>query len=180
AGVQSALDRDQAWEVTARHIEREPDYGAIPASTPPRLVRLLRRCLAKDPRQRLRDCGDARLELQEIGSPDVGVDVIAGSRSVPWLVLGVLGGAAGVAASLAVAGFFVRPDPRPPTRFTIVLPGSQVLQAGAYQSVAISPAATDLAYIADNRVYVRALGELEARPVAGTEDQGPLGGVLFS
>src|SRR5262252_1662252 len=52
-------------DTLAAVIEREPDWTALPAATPPVVVRLLQRCLEKDPRRRLRDIGDARLELDE-------------------------------------------------------------------------------------------------------------------
>ena len=46
-------------------LEREPDWNALPAPTPTSIRRLLQRCLEKDPRRRLRDIGDARLEVDE-------------------------------------------------------------------------------------------------------------------
>jgi Tol biopolymer transport system component len=46
-------------------LEREPDLSALPAQTPPGIKRLLHRCLQKDPKRRLRDIGDARLEIEE-------------------------------------------------------------------------------------------------------------------
>jgi len=46
-------------------MTQEPDWAALPASTPPRITELLRRCLKKDPRERLRDIGDARIELED-------------------------------------------------------------------------------------------------------------------
>ena len=45
-------------EVIAQILERDPDWSMIPRETPPTVVRLLRRCLQKDPRRRMRDCGD--------------------------------------------------------------------------------------------------------------------------
>jgi len=50
----------------ARVLEREPDWSLLPSSTPAPLRQLLERCLQKDPRQRLRDIGDARLELEAV------------------------------------------------------------------------------------------------------------------
>ena len=47
-------------------LEREPDWSALPAATPAAVQRLLRRCLAKDPKQRLRDIGDVRIEIDAI------------------------------------------------------------------------------------------------------------------
>ena len=45
-------------------LDRQPDWSALPAATPERVRELLRRCLEKDPNHRLRDAGDARLELE--------------------------------------------------------------------------------------------------------------------
>jgi serine/threonine protein kinase len=53
-------------ETFAAILERDPDWDALPADTPPRVRHLLVRCLEKHPRQRLRDIGDARLELSDV------------------------------------------------------------------------------------------------------------------
>jgi Tol biopolymer transport system component len=47
-------------------LERNPDWAALPDAVPPGVVRVLRRCLEKDPRRRLRDIGDAGAELQDV------------------------------------------------------------------------------------------------------------------
>jgi len=52
-------------DVLAAILTREPDWGALPPSTPPRVRELLSRCLRKDPGQRLRDIGDARGDLEQ-------------------------------------------------------------------------------------------------------------------
>jgi eukaryotic-like serine/threonine-protein kinase len=52
-------------DVLAAVIKSEPEWGAIPATTPPSIQRLIRRCLQKDQRQRLRDIGDARITIEE-------------------------------------------------------------------------------------------------------------------
>src|SRR5439155_6914601 len=54
-------------------LEREPDWAALPPSTPPHVVRLLRRCLDKDPKRRLRDIADARADLDDGDKAPVGV-----------------------------------------------------------------------------------------------------------
>jgi serine/threonine protein kinase/Tol biopolymer transport system component len=46
-------------------LEREPRWNALPTATPPSIRRLLHRCCEKDPRRRLRDIGDAQLEVEE-------------------------------------------------------------------------------------------------------------------
>ena len=52
-------------DTIAAILEREPDWSALPAQTPLSIRRLLQRCLEKDPKRRLRDIGDARLEIEE-------------------------------------------------------------------------------------------------------------------
>ena len=60
-------------DMVAAILEREPDWTSLPPATPVMVRRLLERCLAKDPKLRLRDIGDARLELDEaLVSPDAG------------------------------------------------------------------------------------------------------------
>ena len=55
-------------------MTKEPDWSALPASMPPRLADILRRCLKKNPRERLRHIGDARIELEEaIKGPQLGM-----------------------------------------------------------------------------------------------------------
>jgi Tol biopolymer transport system component len=50
-------------DTLAAILEREPNWSALPPATPASIHRLLRRCLEKDPKRRLRDIGDARIEL---------------------------------------------------------------------------------------------------------------------
>jgi eukaryotic-like serine/threonine-protein kinase len=47
-------------------LDRSPDWSMLPVGTPSMVARLLRRCLEKDPRKRLRDIGDARFELEDV------------------------------------------------------------------------------------------------------------------
>ena len=97
-------------------LEREPDYDALPARTPPQVRRLLVHCLEKDPRRRLRDIGDARIELDEAATvlrladprrlPDP-ADRPPPARSIP-LRVGLLVMAVVVGGSLAYYGRLVR------------------------------------------------------------------------
>ena len=96
-------------DMLAAVLKTDPDWGDLPADVPPRVERLLRRCLEKDPMQRLRDIGEARVLLESPGgaveqleSPPVAdVPVVATGPSVagrlaPWAI---------VAAALAVAAW---------------------------------------------------------------------------
>ncbi|MGH9252994.1 MAG: protein kinase domain-containing protein [Vicinamibacterales bacterium] len=93
-----ALSRRRAFtgetisETIAKVLEREPDWQALPASTPPRMHDLLRRCLHKDPNRRLHDIADARIELDEaLESPRVagaGARTQVGTSTRWWLTRG--------------------------------------------------------------------------------------------
>ncbi len=61
----TAFGGETVSDTIARVLERDVDWTQLPESCPPRIIDLLRRCLQKDRTQRLRDIGDARLELDE-------------------------------------------------------------------------------------------------------------------
>lgn len=81
-------------------LHREPDWTLLPSSTPLTIQLLLRRCLAKDRKNRLRDIGDARLELAEphvgLTQPDVprrgrGDRALAGLMFVFGVIVAIVG-----------------------------------------------------------------------------------------
>jgi len=61
----SPFESDTATDTLARIIEREPDWQALPQETPMNIRTLLRRCLEKDPYQRLGNIADAAVEIKE-------------------------------------------------------------------------------------------------------------------
>jgi serine/threonine protein kinase len=62
---------DTFSETVAAILDRDPDWASLPADTPRSIRRLLGRCLSKDPQHRLRDIGDARLEIEDaIAAPE--------------------------------------------------------------------------------------------------------------
>ena len=61
---QRAFDGEGVSETMARVIEREPDWARLPATLSPALRTYIRRCLQKDPRQRVQAIGDVRLALE--------------------------------------------------------------------------------------------------------------------
>ncbi|HET7696335.1 MAG TPA: protein kinase [Vicinamibacterales bacterium] len=89
---------DTVTDVLAAVVKEDPDWTALPADAPLPVQRLLRRCLVKNPRQRLRDIGDARLELdvENEGPPDA-----TASRNRPARYAGWLPWAAAVAIALS-------------------------------------------------------------------------------
>ena len=87
---------DDVSTTLARVIEREPDWDALPSDLSRVLATYLRRCLAKEPKQRIRDIGDVRLamtgafEVRGNASPEAGPDVLRRVRLGPLPVVAAL------------------------------------------------------------------------------------------
>ena len=60
-----AFADDTASDTIVRILEVDPDWSTLPQALQPRVLTLLRRCLHKDAKRRLRDIGDARIEIDE-------------------------------------------------------------------------------------------------------------------
>jgi serine/threonine protein kinase/Tol biopolymer transport system component len=54
-------------DTLAAVLAKDPDWSKLEATTPPRVIELLKRCLEKDVKKRLRDVHDLRIELAEVG-----------------------------------------------------------------------------------------------------------------
>ena len=78
-----AFEGDEVSDTLAAVLRAEPDLNALPAATPASVRRLLRRCLEKNPKRRLADIRDARLELDESSAEPLAETPRAGRRS-PW------------------------------------------------------------------------------------------------
>ena len=159
-------------DILARVMERDPDWSALPAATPANVMRVLRRCLEKDPARRLRHVADARLELEDTREPQV---VSKAPASSGWSRL-VPGGVAGVLGFAAVAAVATRPSasavPREPMHFDIGdPPGVQARQTNQ-RSFTLSPDGTRLAFIGVRdgvrHVFVREVEKPDVRQVSST------------
>ena len=87
-----AFHGDNASLVLASVLKDEPDFDALPSTTPAIVRRLLRRCLEKKRERRLRDIGDARLEIEEalLAPAPANAQVPTVSRRTrrrPWVAL---------------------------------------------------------------------------------------------
>ncbi len=171
---------DSVPDTLAAVMRDAPDLAALPAATPRRVRELVARCLAKDPRQRLRDAGEARIALERAlaGENDEGVGGPEPARRphARGRRLRVAGGLAAALAAALAAGWLLRgaPPPAPPTRSTIDPPEGTYLDY-LDRGVALSPDGTLLALVAystsdtERRLYLRALDGLEIEPLPGTE-----------
>ena len=94
-------------DVIAHVLEREPDWNALPLSTPRPLVRLIQRCLQKDTKRRLRDIADARVDLDEaLTTPPTTLVPATSGSSLPWAVV------VAAAVTIALSGGCFRPGSR--------------------------------------------------------------------
>jgi serine/threonine-protein kinase len=173
-------------------LTREPDWQSLPPATPPRVRELLRRCLQKDAGHRLRDMGDARIEIEEIragqgsgivpsvAAADSGFAAPVASASF-WARPVTLGRAAGAALSLAgVLSLLVwvgvrggQQAPSPVLRVSIPTPKGENLFQINQPLVAISPDSRTVVFVAghsgESQLFLRSLDQLEATPIPGTQ-----------
>jgi serine/threonine-protein kinase len=170
---------ESTTEILAAVLRGEPDWQALPASTPAKIRDLLRRCLQKEMSKRARDAGDARIEIEEALAAPAMVESTAAVKGIRALgrralILG-FGALLLVAVIASLATWNLKPSPlQPVSRFTITLPpGQQLAGLEDGPAVALSPDGTHLAYVArqgsTQQLYLRAMDSLEAKPIPGTE-----------
>ncbi|HEV2118456.1 MAG TPA: protein kinase [Terriglobales bacterium] len=182
---QTAFTGETTSDTVASIIRAEPNWPSLPSSVPRRIRELLRRCLQKDPRQRLQAIGEARIAIQEALSGSAIPEGPAADRTeqISWRSRGawirpVMGVALG-ALLAGLVGWYLRPGATAPpiTRFAFAFkaPGGQSLAGFPmrdFPTVAISPDGKELAYVGGERtqVYLRPMDRLEAQAVPGSEN----------
>jgi len=88
---------DSIPETLGLIFSRDPDLATLPSATPARVRALIARCLVKDPRQRLRDIGEARLVLDDAHDTPLAIPPAAVPERLRWAPWGVAAAAALVA-----------------------------------------------------------------------------------
>jgi len=153
-------------------LEREPNWALLPATTPSAIQRLLERCLEKDAKRRVRDIGDAAIELSDaITSP---AKVTQLRKPVPRWIWGLVSGfvVVGLALSWTIAHL------RQPTlvetrsaRLTVSAPPGT--EFGVDTGPAISLDGGTIAFVTSSsggtKLWVRPLNSLIARELPGTD-----------
>ncbi|HEV2350391.1 MAG TPA: hypothetical protein VG028_11155, partial [Terriglobia bacterium] len=176
-------------DVLAAVIMKDPEWSAVPTSTPASISRLLRRCLEKDSKRRLQAIGEARIAIEGAQSGDVGAGLAPalvetaqgrpqGSRLQPWR-----GALPWALVLLASAAFFItlgflwratRSSPAPPMELSFDIPSTHQLNTTAGPAALISPDGLRIAYASltgqgKNQIYLRELDKPEATPLEGAE-----------
>ena len=164
-----AFPGDDVTDTLAAVVRGEPDWTRLPPGLPPTLVLYLKRCLQKDPKQRIPDMATIRLALQgafETAPQTIPNRPARSSQPLVWV------SAAIAVVSLGVAAFALWSRPaavaQTSARLTIALPAGAELTSYP----AITSDGRTVAYVAqqgteDSQLYLRDLNSFEARPVAG-------------
>ncbi len=165
-------------------LHKEPEWALLPPNTPPTVQLLLRRCLAKDRNKRLRDIGDARIELENalsdptssmlrLGGAAIYAEGAAGRRAawrrnLPWALCAIL------VAMLGIHWYVTRPAKQPVMRFALPIPDAQALRAARWPMFDISPDGTRVVFVGNvesgRQLYLRLNHQLDATPLANTDD----------
>ena len=177
------FEAEDISETLAAVLTREVSLTTLSADIPVRLRALLRDCLIRDPKQRLRDIGDARRVMEKIlaGAPDqqvapaAAVVAAAGgwTRALPWALAGL------TTAALVAALMLWRPwtGARAPSeqRLLVSIGADASLPLTSGPSAILSPDGTTLAFAAQqsgaSRLFVRKLDQLQAVALPGQRNR---------
>ena len=159
-------------------MKSDVDVKTLPPALPERLRTVLRRCLEKDPLQRIRDMGDLRLAMEgafettvsAVTEPSVAPQLQVWQRPIPLAVAALV-----IAAIAGAMGWgLMRPAPAPVgtvTRFPFILPEGDVM--GIANGMALSPDGRMLVYAAERdgarQLFIRLRDQMTVRPLGGTE-----------
>ena len=171
---------DDVSKTLARVIDREPNWAALPDKVPPVLSTFLRRCLQKNPKQRIHDIGDVRLAVEGAFETAVLGAVVTEPQPTPlWQrpVPLLLAATALVTGGILVGRALSSAPPAAPTvtRMSVVLPdGVQYVNSSSpSHGLAVSPDGTQIVYrggsYGQTQLFRRSLEDLAVEPLPGTE-----------
>jgi tRNA A-37 threonylcarbamoyl transferase component Bud32 len=182
-----AFTGESLSDVLAAVLQHEPDYDALPP-LPPSVAALLRRCLVKDPRQRLRDVGEARLLFDDPSTMEPGASAAgtgegaepgtgAKAHTRAWRMIAAVTTLAALVASVMLLR---EPDPMPasgPLHVTVEPPpGSEIVFSGDFSGPpVVSPDGSMIVFSAtsadgERQLWLRRLDELEPQALPGTQE----------
>jgi serine/threonine protein kinase len=165
----AAFPGETISDTIAAILEREPEWRSLPAHTPARIRQLLRRCLDKDPKCRLRDIGEGRIDIDDVQSGPRQNEGVAEGRTGHRERLIWASALALIALMAAAMGVWaLRPAPTAPeTRLEINAPST------SDPSLAISPDGLKIVVVGRSagqpQLWLRSLDSPSARPLPGTE-----------
>jgi hypothetical protein len=168
-----AFDGESMTDVLASIVGKDPDWSRLPGGVEPHVLRLVRRCIEKDPRERLRDVGEARITLGR-GTPEP-VDrprESPRSRHVPVLAVGIIALALG-----ALGAWFLRPEEGGASRDVAATTARRTLRLtvplfGARRANAelLSPDGRGIVFQEDGWLWLHDFADTEPSRIPGTEN----------
>ena len=175
-----AFGGDDVSETMAHVLTKEVEWDALPGATSPPLVRLLKRCLERNPKARLRDIGEARIALTEsIDADDVPTETPAQAPPAAMRFVAVTATAVVVTALVTTAVMQNRAGPAGSAadrakRFVMPLTGHTLPVSGPGPFVTVSADGGTVVYtgVRDGQLQLfrRRFDELQAFPIQGTEN----------
>jgi len=175
-----AFEGETITETIAAVLKSEPDWEKLPSDTPWRIQELLRRCLTKEPHDRLHGVADVRIEVKlALSEPTTELPIGQTMAKQPaplrrTITLGLVA-LAGVVVGVVIWSLISSsPQPQQPlNQFAITPPPNAPLADQPGPDVVISPDGRRIVYVAVvdgvRQLYVRELDELISRPISGTE-----------
>lgn len=169
-------------ELFMRVLEGEADFTLLPANTPPLVERLVRRCLDKDRKQRLRHIADARAYLEDAVTTSSDVQVVIPARSrrfAGWIAMTAVAG--GLVAAL-ITWLALRETPPAVMRTVILTERPAVLEDTPDKNLALTHDGSRLVYVGSNgtQIYVRSLDALTPTMLVTTTPGFELRGLSIS
>lgn len=167
---------DTVSDIMAAVLKSDPDWSIVPPDTPFEIRHLLQRCLRKDLNSRLRDIGDARLEIEETLAGNIQASSVGHLEArmswrqwLPWLALLLMT----VLAAAALWNVWHRREPLAVSRFVIPAPANERMEIYETPNVAFSPDGSRIAYVtaqgSNLRLYIRDIKDWQPKLLSGTE-----------
>jgi serine/threonine-protein kinase len=170
-----AFPGEDITDTLAAVVRAEPEWTRLPGDLSAARVTFLKRCLHKDPRQRIPDIAAMRLALEgafDTTASAAPVLALAPPRPLWRRALPLAGAVLATALVAALAAWRLWPAaaPAPVTRFSHVLPDGPTLRLGR-NAVAVSPDGRRFVYNSRSGLVLRSLGALSAHVIPGLEGQ---------
>jgi len=177
---------DTVSDTLAAVLRAEPEWDRLPVEEAPALCRLIERCLERNPKQRLRDIGEARIFLQGGDGRDSSLLGLSSSlllppadvptRRTPWLAVTIAASVLTLVAGLFAGGELLASSDPPPVLHTMVPPprGTDYdLRGTAPGPAVLSPDGTMLVFAArgddgSSQLYLRRLDKGDSVALSGT------------
>ena len=172
------FEAEDISDTMAAVLRAEPSWEHLPADAPQMVEKLLRRCISRELRRRLRDIGEARIAIEDhLANPEADSPALLPSTPTALWKVPTVWAIVAVATLAVFATWFWNPvpEPEPPRRLEVSI-GADASLATSERGLAalLSPDGSLLAFVAQSegsqrQLYVRRLDQLQATLLSGTE-----------